>query len=367
MVTENSVRPENTEVPIIREIMVATKMSSLFVALFALVASSFRSRAALQGEILALRHQLAVFQKNAPRRLRLHRCDRLLWVVLYRFWSGWRRCLQMVQPDTVLRWHRRAFAWHWTRKSRRLSGRPELAANIRDLIQRMGRANPLWGAPRIHGELLKLGIAVAQSTVAKYLPRPGKPPSQTWRTFLTNHLAQTTAIDFFTVPTATFRVLFVFVALSHERRRVVNFGVTEHPTEAWTVQQMREAFPWDEAPRYVLRDRDAIYGRDFADLTRAMGMEEVLTAPRSPWQNPFVERLVGSIRRECLDHVIVWNERSLRRILHNYFAYYRRSRTHLALDKDAPEPRAVERPERGCVVAIPQVGGLHHRYQRRAA
>src|SRR6267143_3881370 len=209
--TENSVRSENKEVPIIREIMVATTMSSLFVALFALVASSFRTRAALQAEILALRHQLAVFQKNAPRRLRLQRCDRLLWVVLYRFWSGWRRCLQMVQPDTVLRWHRRDFAWHWTRKSRRLPGRPEVAAHIRDLIRRMSQANPLWGAPRIHGELLKLGIAVAQSTVAKYLPRPRKPPSQTWRTFLTNHLAQTTAIDFFTVPTATFRVLFVFV------------------------------------------------------------------------------------------------------------------------------------------------------------
>ena len=206
-----------------------TTMSSVFVALFALVASSFRTRAALQAEILALRHQLAVFQNNAPRRLRLHRCDRFLWVVLYRFWSDWRRCLHMVQPDTVLRWHRRAFAWHWTRKSRRLPGRPEIAANIRDLIRRMRQANPLWGAPRIHGELLKLGIAVAQSTVAKCLPRPRKPPSQTWRTFLTNQLAQTTAIDFFTVPTATFRVLFVFVALSHERRRVVHFGVTENP------------------------------------------------------------------------------------------------------------------------------------------
>jgi len=205
VVTGNSVRSENTGVPIIREIMVATMMSSLFVALFALVASSFRTRAALQAEILALRHQLAVFQKNAPRRLRLHRCDRLLWVVLYRFWSGWRRCLQMVQPATVLRWHRRAFASHWTRKSRRLPGRPEVAAHIRDLIRRMSQANPLWGAPRIHGELLKLGIAVAKSTVARYLPRPRKPPSQTWRTFLTNHLAQTAAIDFFTVPTVTFR------------------------------------------------------------------------------------------------------------------------------------------------------------------
>ena len=365
--TENSVRSENAGVPTIREIMVATTMSSLFVALFALVASSFRTRAALQAEILALRHQLAVCQKNAPRRLSLHRCDRLLWVVLYRFWSGWRRCLEIVRPDTVLRWHRRAFAWHWTRKSRRLPGRPEVAANIRDLIRRMCQGNPLWGAPRIHGELLKLGIAVAQSTVARYLPRSRKPPCQTWRTFLTNHLAQTAAIDFFTVPTATFRVLFVFVVLSHERRRVLHFGVTEHPTQEWTMQQMREAFPWDQAPRFVVRDRDAIYGTDFAAMTRDMGMEEVLTAPRSPWQNPFVERLVGSIRRECLDHVMVWNERSLRRTLHNYFAYYQRSRTHLALGKDAPEPRPVEPPEQGRVVAIPQVGGLHHRYQRRAA
>ena len=178
MNTENSVRSENTGVPTIREIIVATTMSSLLVAFFALIASTFRTRAALQAEILALRHQLAVLQKNGPRRLRLHRCDRLLWVLLYRFWSGWRRCLAMVQPDTVIRWHRKAFAWHWTRKSRRLPGRPEVAANIRDLIRRMSQANPLWGAPRIHGELLKLGIAVAQSTVARYLPRPRKPPSQ---------------------------------------------------------------------------------------------------------------------------------------------------------------------------------------------
>src|SRR5215469_12172776 len=366
VVTENSVRSENTGVPISREIMVATTMSSLFVAFFALIVSTFRTRAALHAEILALRHQLAVFQKNAPRRLRLHRCDRLLWAVLYRCWSSWRRCLEMVQPETVLSWHRRAFAWHWTMKSRRLPGRPEVAANIRDLIRRMRQANPLWGAPRNHGELLKLGIAVAQSTVARCLPRPGKPPSRTWRTFLTNHLAQTVAIDFFTVPTATFWVLFVFVVLAHERRRVVHFGVTAHPTPEWTRQQMREAFPWDQAPRYLLRDRDAIYGRDFAAMVRDMGMEEVLTAPRSPWQNPFVERLIGSIRRECLDHVTVWNQRSLRRILQSYSVYYRHSRTHLALAKDAPESRAVEKAERGPIVVIPQVGELHHRYQRQA-
>ncbi len=367
MLTENSVRSENAEVTIIRAIMVATTMSSLFVALFALVASSFRTRASLQAEILALRHQLAVFQKNAPHRLRLQRSDRLLWVLLSRFWSDWRRCLQMVQPETVLRWHRRAFAWHWTRKSRQRPGRPDVAWEIRDLIRRMSQANPLWGAPRIHGELLRLGIDVAQSTVAKYLRRQRKPPSQAWRTFLTNHVEQMASIDFFTVPTATFRVLFVFVVLSHERRRVVHFGVTEHPTEEWTMQQIRDAFPWDQAPKYVLRDRDAIYGRDFAATTREMGMEEVLTAPRSPWQNPFAERLVGSIRRECLDHIIVWDQRSLRRTWRSYFAYYQQSRTHLALAKDAPEHRAVEPPQPGRVVAIPQVGGLHQRYQRRAA
>jgi len=231
----------------------------------------------------------------------------------------------------------------------------------------MSQANPLWGAPRIHGELLKLGIEVAQSTVAKYLRRRGKPPSQTWQTFLTNHVEQMASIDFFTVPTATFRILFVFVVLSHARRRVVHFHVTEHPTLEWTMRQLREAFPWDQAPRYLLRDRDAIYGRDFAAMTKAIGMEEVLTAPRAPWQNPYVERLVGSIRRECLDHVIVWNQRSLRRTLQSYFAYYERWRTHLALAKDAPDGRAVEKPERGRVIAIPEVGGLHHRYQRHAA
>src|SRR5580700_525714 len=228
--------------------MVATTMSSLFVAFFTLLASTFRTHAALQAEILALRHQLAVFQKNAPRRLRLHRCDRLLWVVLYRFWSGWRRCLQMVKPDTVLRWHRRAFAWHWTSKSHRLPGKPEVAANIRDLIRRMSQANPLWGAPRIHGELLKLGIAVAQSTVARYLSRSRRPPSSTWRTFLTNHLAQTAAIDFLTVPTATFRVLFVVVVLAHERRRLLHFGVTEHPQRSGPCSRCGKRFPGTKHP-----------------------------------------------------------------------------------------------------------------------
>jgi putative transposase len=308
-------------------------MNSVLIGCLALLASSLRTRAALQAEILALRHQLAVLQANAPRRLRLNRSDRVLWVWLSRWFPGWRQCLCIVQPATVIAWHRRAFAWYWTRKSRRRPGRPEVTAEIRALIRQMSQANPLWGAPRLHGELLKLGIEVAESTVGKYLQRHRKPPSQTWRTFLNNHLAQMASMDFFTVPTATFRVLFVFVVLSHARRRIVHFGVTEHPTQEWTIQQLREAFPWNQAPRYVLRDRDAIYGQHLAAVIQGMGIEEVLTAPRSPWENPYVERLVGSIRRECLDHIIVWNQRSLRRILRDYFAYYEHSRTHLALAK----------------------------------
>src|SRR5437016_4335376 len=278
VVSENSVLAGNAEVMILVEIMLASTMNAVFVAFFALVTSTFHNRAELHAEILALRHQLAVLQRHAPRRLCLKRSDRLLWILLARFWSSWRSSLQIVQPATVLRWQRRAFVWYWARKSRRAPGRPEVSREIRDLIRNMSQANPLWGAPRIHGELLKLGIEVAQSTVAKYLLRSRRPPSQTWRTFLRNHVGQMASIDFFTVPTATFRVLFVFVVLSHERRRVVHFGATEYPTQEWTLQQMREAFRWDEARRYVLRDRDAISGRHFAAITRDTGMEEVLTA-----------------------------------------------------------------------------------------
>jgi transposase InsO family protein len=231
----------------------------------------------------------------------------------------------------------------------------------------MAAANPLWGAPRIHGELLKLGIHISERTVSRFLPRKRRPPSQTWKTFLDNHLNQLVSIDFFTVPTATFRVLFALVVLAHRRRRVIHFNVTEHPTAAWTAQQILEAFPDDMAPRYMIRDRDQIYGECFRNRLRDMGTIEVLTAPQSPWQNPFAERLVGSIRRECLDYVIVLGEKHVRRILKSYFDYYLGSRTHLSLAKDAPTTRVVQGPEAGEIVEIPQVGGLHHRYERRAA
>lgn len=230
----------------------------------------------------------------------------------------------------------------------------------------MSAANPLWGAPRLHGELLKLGFTVSQTTVAKYMVRRRHVPSQTWRTFLTNHAPQLIAADFFVVPTATCRLLFVLVLLAHDRRRVVHLAVTAHPTAAWTVQRLREAFPWDEAPRYLIRDRDHAFDGVHASAA-AMGIHEVLTAPRSPWQNAYVERFIGSVRRECLDHVIVLTAPGLRRILQEYVAYYSRSRTHLGLSKDAPISRPVAPPTAGPVVAIPQVGGLHHRDDRHAA
>ena len=342
-------------------------MRPSLVALLAATRSSLRTRAELHAEILALRHQLAVLQQAAPRGLRLSRADRFLWVLLSRVWSGWRGAVQIVQPATVVRWHRRLFAWQWHWRSRpaRLR-RPPIAADVRALIRQMHRANPVWGAPRIHGELQKLGIEIAETTVAKYLGRRPASPSPTWRTFLRTHLSQCASMDFFTVPTATFRVLFVLVILSHDRRRIVHLNVTDHPTAAWRRQQIREAFPDHTAPAYLLRDRDGCYGPDFGRLLQSFGTEDVVSAPRSPWQNPFVERLIGTLRRECLDHVIVWNERSLRRTLRSFLAFYHQYRPHLSLDKDAPIPRTAQ-PATGAIIQVRHVGGLQHHYERRAA
>ena len=235
----------------------------------------------------------------------------------------------------------------------------------------MSLANPRWGAPRIHGELLKLGFELSEATVAKYMVRHRRPPSQTWRTFLANHAKDLVSSDFFVVPTVFFRVLFVFVILSHDRRRPLHVAVTDHPSAEWVAHQLLEAFPWDSAPGYLLRDRDGSYGEKFHEAANSLGIREVLTAPQSPWQNSYVERLIGSIRRECLDHVIVLNETGLRRTLKSYFEYYERTRTHLSLGKDAPVSRPVQQVGKGIgkgrIVEIPQVGGLHHRYERIAA
>src|SRR6201987_2588856 len=313
------------------------------------VASSLvRSRGALKLENVALRHQIGVLQRSAKKRLPLNHADRLFWIGLSRMWAEWRSALKIVKPDTVIAWHRKAFRKFWTWKVRRgRPGRPAISADIRALIRRMSGENPGWGAPRVHGELLKLGIDIGETSVSKYLVRSRKPPSQTWRTFLENHLQNLVSVDFFTVPTIRFQVLYVFLVLAHERRRIVHFAVTAHPTAEWTAHQLREAFPWESAPRYLLRDRDRIFGHEFVEQVKDMGIEQVLSAPRSPWQRAHIERLIGSIRRECLDHLIVFNEGSLRRHLQAYADYYHGTRTHLALQKDCPEPRAVQTPDTG--------------------
>jgi transposase InsO family protein len=273
-----------------------------------------------------------------------------------------------MKAATVVGWHRKGFGLFWTWKIRRgKPGRPAVPKEVRELIRTLSRENPLWGAPHIHGELLKLGIHVGETSVSKYMVRRRKPPSQTWRTFLDNHLKTLVSVDFFTVPTIRFQILYVFLVLAHERRRIVHLAVTAHPTAEWTAQQLREAFPWDTAPRYLLRDRDRIFGQDFVEQVKAMGIKQVLSAPRSPWYRAYIERVIGTIRRECLDHMIVFNERSLYRHLQEFLKYYHQNRTHLALEKDSPEPRPIQPPKSGRIVSIPVLGGLHHRYERRAA
>jgi putative transposase len=341
-------------------------MNAVLASLISTLLVTFRSRLALQAEILALRHQLNVIQRSAHSRRRLRLSDRIFWVWLSRLWTDWRSALLIVKPETVIRWHRLGFRLYWRWKSR-CPGRPDTERKIRELIRKMCISNPTWGAPRVHGELLKLGINVSQSTVSKYMIRHRKPPSQSWRTFLENHVKQLISVDFFVVPTIDFKLLFVFLVLSHDRRRVLPFNVTEHPTAEWAAAQLVQAFPWDTAPRYLLRDRDRIYGDTFRIQAAGMQITEVLTAPQSPWQSPYIERLIGSIRRECLDHLIILGAESLRRILRSYFAYYHDSRCHLSLDKDSPEPREVQPVDKGIIVEIPKVGGLHHRYERRAA
>ena len=336
--------------------------SSIFLPLRCLILP----RMALAAEILALRQQLAVLN-HTVKRSKLRQRDRLFWVVLSKLWKGWREVLVIVKPDTVVKWHRQGYQlyWRWKSRARRL-GRPQIDKEMRDLISKVSSENPLWGTPRIQAELHLLGYSVAESTVAKYRVKSNKPPSQTLKSFLKNHSGQIAAIDFFTVPTATFRTLYCFIVLLHDRREVVHFNVTDHPTAVWTAQQLIEALPEETAPRFLLRDRDQIYGEDFRRRVAGMQIEEVLTAARSPWQNPYVERLIGTIRRECLDHVIILGEEHLRRILREYFRYYHEVRPHQSLARNSPVPREVEGSSAGKVRSIPQVGGLHHQYRRAA-
>jgi transposase InsO family protein len=344
-------------------------MMKLILKLLLNILVGFKKRSDLALENLALRQQLATMKRSIKRPI-LRKRDRLFWILLSRFWDGWRQTLIIVKPETVVQWHRKGFKLFWRFKSRsRGAGRPPVSTEIRDTIRRMAHANPLWGAPRIHGELLKLGIEISERTVSNLMPshRP-RPPSQRWQTFLKNHMTNTVSMDFFTVPTTTFRIMFVLVMLSHSHRRIVHFNVTTNPTDRWTAQQIVEAFPWDTVPKYLLRDRDSIYGSYFRKRLKNMVIKEVLITPRSPWQNPFVERVIGSIRRDCLDHIIVLNERHLKRILSSYFDYYHHDRTHYGLGKDTPVERLVQhKPPTGKLIELPRLGGLHHRYKWKEA
>jgi transposase InsO family protein len=337
-------------------------MIGLFCFALAVLASPFKSKLRLEAENAVLRHQLIVLRRGLHGRVRPTNNDRWFLVQMYRWISSVLKVVTIVQPETLVRWHRAGFRRYWRWKSNSRGGRPRIEMELRVLIRRMSTENQLWGAPRIHGELLKLGFSVAQSTVAKYMVKRRGPPSQGWRTFLRNHAPDIAAMDLFVVPTIGFKLLYGFVIVRIDRRDLVWINVTTNPTAEWIARQITEAFPWDGAPGYMIRDRDRIYGSLVTRRLRAMGIRDKPIAPASPWQNGFAERLIGSIRRECLDHVIVLGEERLRRILKSYAAYYNGVRTHRSLNKDAPIWRPVQRT--GAIRSQPILGGLHHHYVR---
>jgi putative transposase len=343
-------------------------MFDLFPLLFGLLARLFRSRESLLIENLVLRQQLAVFKRKHGRP-RLAAMDKCFWIALRRFWSSWKTALIVVTPDTVVRWHRAGFQlyWRYLSRARKQPGRRPVSQEIRELIFKMVAQNPTWHAPRVHGELKMLGFEISERSVARWMQRAPRDPdsAKRWLTFLRNHREAIAAMDFFSVPTITFGVLYCFFVLGHDRRRILHFNVTRHPTSAWIVQQLREAFPYESTARFLLFDHDSKYGTEVPVAIRTMGITPVRTAVRCPWQNGVAERWVGSCRRELLDHVIAINESHLKRLLAAYVDYYHRDRTHCGLQKQTPEKRPCC-AARGAVVSWPRVGGLHHRYERTA-
>jgi transposase InsO family protein len=337
-------------------------MVALLCFLLALFTAPFKSKSRLEAENAVLRRQLIMLRRKVRGRVQLTSGDRLFLIQLYRWFPSVLQVVTIIQPETLVRWHRAGFRRYWRWKSRSLGGRPQIDADLRALIRRISLDNPLWGAPRIHGELLKLGFEVAQSSVAKYMVKRRGPPSQRWRTFLRNHAPDIAAMDLFVVPTINFDLLYAFIIVHLDRRHLVWINVTANPTTEWVARQLTEAFPWDEAPRYLIRDRDRTYGAMVMRRVRAMGIRDKPIAPASPWQNGFAERLIGSIRRECVDHFIVLSEAHLRRILRSYARYYNNIRTHRSLDKDAPSSRPVQRI--GSINSHAILGGLHHHYVR---
>jgi len=333
-----------------------------------LLTRCLQSHRSLLLENLALRQQLAVLKRKHPRP-RMRAFDRIFWVLARRFWGAWKQSLVLVNPETIVRWHRAGFRLYWSliSKARKRVGRKKLSTDVRELIFRMVAENPTWGAPRIHGELLMLGFDVSERTISRWMKRaPRDPqPAQRWRAFLANHREAIAAMDFFTVPTITFGVLYCFFVIRHDRRRILHFNVTKHPTSCWIIQQLREAFPFGAAPRFLIHDRDAKYGTEVPAAIRSLKINAVRTSFESPWQNGVAERWVGSCRRELLDHVIALNERHLKRLLSEYVSYHHEDRTHLGLGKGTPGSRT-RCGSSGRVLSHDRLGGLHHRYDRAA-
>jgi putative transposase len=343
-------------------------MDNLFLLWFGVLVRVFRSRGELVLENLALRQQLAVLKRRHPRP-RLDLFDKLFWVIARQIWSTWKEALIVVRPETVVRWHRAGFRFYWRLISRvrKPAGRRRISKEVRDLIFRMVGENPSWGAPRIHGELLMLGIDLSERTISRRMKRAPKDPeaARRWLAFLRYHREAIAAMDFFTVPTITFDFLYCFFVISHGRRRILHFNVTKHPTSLWIVQQLREAFPFESAPRFVIFDRDAKYGLEVFAVARSLGMSPVRTSFESPWQNGVAERWIESCRRDLLDHIIAVNEHHLKRLLADYVRYYHDDRTHLGLGKGTPNCRTRSTAS-SRVLSFPRLGGLHHRYDRAA-
>jgi transposase InsO family protein len=330
----------------------------------------FQTRGDTALELLALRQQLAVLKRKRPRP-QLDRLDRIFWIALRRCWSRWTEALLIVKPETVVGWHRVGFRLYWRWRSHPGGGRPKIAEEVRVLIRRLANENPDWGAPKIHGELQKLGFVVSERSVARYLRRIRRrgDPGKRWLAFLQNHREAIVAFDLFTVPTVKFQLLYCFFVIEHARRKILHFNVTQHPSADWVVQQLRAAFPEAGSYRYVILDRDAKFDDSVTTFLRATGLTPKRTSVQAPWQNGTAERWIGSCRRELLDHVIALNERHLVRLLRDYVSYYHQDRVHDSLGKDMPESRPVERKPKAnaTVISLPRLGGLHHRYAWREA
>ena len=337
----------------------------MFRSLFLFLFRSIKTNTQLKLEVIFLTKQLEIYQRTDPK-LKIKASDRFFFSLMKVLLSGWKERLFIVKPNTLIKWHRLGFRLFWKWKSGGEGGRPMMNGEVILLIKKMANENPTWGAPRIHSELLLLGYKISESTVLRYMPKKGKRTNgQNWKTFLKNHSKDIIAIDFLTVPTINFKLMYVLVIIEHHRRKLIHFNVTKNPTSEWTIQQIRNMLFDYEAPKYLIRDRDKKYGNLFTEGINNFGIKQIITAYRSPWQNGYCERVIGTIKRECLDHVIVLNENHLKSILDEYVSYYNKYRPHLGLDKDSPEGRAVQ--SEGEIYKVPVINGLHHVYFRQAA